>query len=40
MPSADPLEDTQTVALYDFVDGRAEYLHTNCRVAPRLVTPR
>ncbi|GAB3430440.1 serine hydrolase domain-containing protein [Flindersiella endophytica] len=36
MPSTDPLEDTQTVALYDFVDGRAQYLHTNCRVAPRL----
>jgi CubicO group peptidase (beta-lactamase class C family) len=36
MPSADPLEDTQTVAIYDFVDGRAQYLHTNCRVHPRI----
>ena len=35
MPSADPLEDTQTVALYDFTDGAARYLHTNCRVHPR-----
>jgi CubicO group peptidase (beta-lactamase class C family) len=35
MPPAHPLEDTQTVALYDFVDGRAQYLHTNCRVHPR-----
>jgi CubicO group peptidase (beta-lactamase class C family) len=35
MPSDDPLEDTQTVAIYDFQDGRARYLHTNCRVAPR-----
>jgi hypothetical protein len=36
MPSDDPLEDTQTVAIYDFQDGRARYLHTNCRVAPRV----
>jgi CubicO group peptidase (beta-lactamase class C family) len=35
MPSADPLEDTQTVAIYDFADGAARYLHTNCRVHPR-----
>jgi len=35
MPSDDPLEDTQTVALYDFADGAARYLHTNCRVHPR-----
>ncbi|MEV0250776.1 serine hydrolase domain-containing protein [Nocardia sp. NPDC050712] len=35
MPSADPLEDPQTVAIYDFQDGRARYLHTNCRVHPR-----
>jgi CubicO group peptidase (beta-lactamase class C family) len=35
MPPTDPLEDTQTVALYDFTDGRARYLHTNCRVHPR-----
>jgi hypothetical protein len=36
MPSDDPLEDTQTLAIYDFQDGRAQYLHTNCRVNPRL----
>jgi hypothetical protein len=36
MPSADPLEDTQTVAIYDFTDGEARYLHTNCRVHPRV----
>jgi CubicO group peptidase (beta-lactamase class C family) len=35
MPPADPLEDTQTVAIYDVVDGAAQYLHTNCRVHPR-----
>ena len=35
MPPADPLEDTQTVAIYDFTDGAARYLHTNCRVHPR-----
>ncbi len=35
MPPADPLEDTQTVAIYDFTDGTARYLHTNCRVHPR-----
>ncbi|KDN19540.1 serine hydrolase [Amycolatopsis rifamycinica] len=35
MPSDDPLEDTQTVAIYDFADGAARYLHTNCRVHPR-----
>jgi len=35
MPPADPLEDTQTVAIYDFDGGRAQYLHTNCRVNPR-----
>ncbi|GHF92296.1 MULTISPECIES: serine hydrolase [Amycolatopsis] len=35
MPSADPLEDTRTVALYDFSDGAARYLHTDCRVHPR-----
>ncbi|MFI6392581.1 serine hydrolase domain-containing protein [Nonomuraea sp. NPDC050540] len=28
-------EDTQTVAIYDFKDGAAQYLHTNCRVTPR-----
>lgn len=36
MPPADPLEDTQTVAIYDFANGTARYLHTNCRVNPRL----
>jgi CubicO group peptidase (beta-lactamase class C family) len=36
MPSNDPLEDTQTVAIYDFTHGGAQYLHTNCRVNPRL----
>ncbi|QBD75941.1 class A beta-lactamase-related serine hydrolase [Ktedonosporobacter rubrisoli] len=35
MPSDDPLEDTQTVALYDFKNGVAQYLHTNSRVNPR-----
>ncbi|MEU7744990.1 serine hydrolase domain-containing protein [Nonomuraea sp. NPDC049158] len=35
MPSTDPLEDTQTVAIYDFENGAAQYLHTNCRVNPR-----
>jgi CubicO group peptidase (beta-lactamase class C family) len=32
MPPTDPLEDTQTIAIYD----SARYLHTNCRVHPRL----
>ncbi|CAM3767686.1 serine hydrolase [Kibdelosporangium persicum] len=36
MPPTDPLEDTQTVAIYDFTDGAAKYLHTNCRVHPRV----
>lgn len=36
MPSDDPLEDTQTLAIYDFHNGRAQYLHTNCRVHPRI----
>lgn len=35
MPPTDPLEDPQTVALYDFTSGTARYLHTNCRVHPR-----
>lgn len=35
MPSDNPLEDTQTVAIHDFADGRARYLHTNCRLTPR-----
>lgn len=33
--STDPLEDTGTAAIYDFTDGPARYLHTNCRVLPR-----
>ncbi|MFI6818313.1 serine hydrolase domain-containing protein [Nonomuraea sp. NPDC050328] len=33
--SPDPLEDPQVVALYDFQDGKARYLHTNSRVTPR-----
>ena len=36
MPSNDSLEDTQTVAIYDFKNGVAQYLHTNCRVNPRV----
>ncbi len=36
MPSDDPLEDTRTVAIHDFAGGRARYLHTNCRVHPRV----
>lgn len=36
MPSTEPLEDTQTVALYDFADGKAQYLYTNCRAHPRV----
>ena len=36
MPSDDPLEDTQTVAIYDFKNGVAQYLHTNARVNPRV----
>jgi CubicO group peptidase (beta-lactamase class C family) len=38
MPSDDPLEDTQTVAIYDFKNGVARFLHTNCRVHPRADT--
>ena len=36
MASSDPLEETQTVAIYDFKNGAAQYLHTNCRVNPRV----
>jgi hypothetical protein len=36
MPPALPLEDMQTVAIYDSQDGMARYLHTNCRVNPRI----
>lgn len=35
MPPTGPLEDPQTVAIYDFEDGVAQYLHTNSRVSPR-----
>jgi CubicO group peptidase (beta-lactamase class C family) len=37
MPSADPLEDTQTVAIYDFQHEVAQYLYTNCRAVGRAV---
>ncbi|MEU1522733.1 serine hydrolase domain-containing protein [Nocardia rhamnosiphila] len=36
MPPTDPLEDIQTVAIYDFTNGTARFLHTNCRVNLRL----
>jgi CubicO group peptidase (beta-lactamase class C family) len=36
MPSPDPLEDTQTVAIYGFENGHAQYLHTNSRVNPLI----
>jgi len=39
MPPTDELEDPQTVAIYDFQDGAARYLHTNCRVNPRSTRP-
>jgi hypothetical protein len=35
MPPVGALEDAQTVAIYDFRQGVAQYLHTNCRVHPR-----
>jgi CubicO group peptidase (beta-lactamase class C family) len=35
MPPENPLEDMQTVAIYDFKDGAAQYLHTNARGIPR-----
>jgi CubicO group peptidase (beta-lactamase class C family) len=35
VPSDDPLEDDQTLALHDVRDGVAQYLHTNSRVHPR-----
>lgn len=35
MPPVGPLQDPQTVAIYDFQDGIAQYLHTNSRVHPR-----
>jgi CubicO group peptidase (beta-lactamase class C family) len=36
IPPDAALDDTRTVAIYDFADGRARYLHTNCRVFPRV----
>ncbi|GAA1689837.1 serine hydrolase domain-containing protein [Nonomuraea maheshkhaliensis] len=36
MRSDDPLEDPQTLALYDVENGVARYLHLNCRVHPRI----
>ncbi|WGW13571.1 serine hydrolase domain-containing protein [Saxibacter everestensis] len=35
MPPVGPLEDVQSVAIYDFQHGVAQYLHTNSRVHPR-----
>lgn len=40
MPPTHPLEDTQTVAIYGSGNGAAKYLHTNCRVHPRVLTRR
>ncbi|WP_052423235.1 serine hydrolase domain-containing protein [Nonomuraea candida] len=36
MPSDDPLEDPQTVAIHGFENGAAQYLHLNCRTHPRI----
>jgi CubicO group peptidase (beta-lactamase class C family) len=36
MPMDDPLEDMQTIAIYDFEDGRARYLHHGLRAHPRV----
>ncbi len=36
MPAHGPLEDPQTVAIYDFKAGAAHYLHTNSRVYPKV----
>jgi hypothetical protein len=35
VPPAGPLEEPQTLALFDFRDGPARYLHTNARLHPR-----
>lgn len=35
MPPVGPLEDPQTVAIFDIERGGARYLHTNCRLHPR-----
>jgi CubicO group peptidase (beta-lactamase class C family) len=40
MVSGHPLDDTQTVAIYDFTSTGAQFLHTNCRVHPRVGPPR
>ncbi|WP_395245047.1 serine hydrolase domain-containing protein [Agromyces sp. MMS24-K17] len=36
MPPVGPLEDPQTVAILESADGSARYLHTNCRLHPRV----
>jgi CubicO group peptidase (beta-lactamase class C family) len=36
MPTDDPLEDMQTIAIYDFEEGRARYLHHGLRAHPRV----
>jgi CubicO group peptidase (beta-lactamase class C family) len=36
MPTDDPLEDMQTLAIYDFEDGGARYLHHGLRAHPRV----
>ena len=36
IPTVDPLEDTQTLAIYDFENGRAQYLHHGLRAHPRV----
>ena len=38
-PAAGPLDDAQTVALYGARAGRAQYLHTNSRLHPRVGEP-
>jgi hypothetical protein len=35
VPSDNPLEDTQTAAIYDLKEGVAQYLHINARGIPR-----
>ncbi|WP_154793700.1 serine hydrolase domain-containing protein [Occultella kanbiaonis] len=35
IPANDPLEESQTAAIFDFHDGHAQYLHTNGRLHPR-----
>lgn len=36
MPTDNPLEDTETIAIYDFEDGVARYLHHGLRAHPRV----